>query len=68
MLWPSHKSVNSELLWLGSLRFRKDKILNLRLSEEPLLALGVYFSYDEELAPQKNFFNKLGLLKKTLNI
>ena len=58
----------SELLWLGSSRFRKDNILNLRLSEEPVLALGVYFSYDEELAAQKNFFDKLGPLKKTLNI
>ena len=26
----------SELLWLGSLRLRNDKILNLRLSEEPI--------------------------------
>ena len=58
----------SELLWLGSSRFRKDKILNLRLCEKPVLALGVYFSYDEELAAQKNFFDKLGPLKKTLNI
>ena len=58
----------SELLWLGSYRFRKDKILNLRLSEEPILALGVYFSYDDKLAAQKNFFDKLASLKKTLNI
>ena len=58
----------SEFVWLGSSRFRKDKILNLRLSEEPILVLGVYFSYDEELAEQKNFFDKLGLQKKTLNI
>ena len=56
------------MLWLGTSRFRKDKILNLRLSEEPVLALGVYFSYDEELAAQKKFFDKLDPLKKTLNI
>ena len=29
----------SELLWLGSLRYRKDTLLNLRLSEEPIYAL-----------------------------
>ena len=56
------------MLGLGSSRFRKDKILNLRLSEELGLALGVYFSYDEELTAQKNFYDKLGPLKKTLNI
>ena len=32
----------SELLWLGSWRHRKDKILNLRISEEPVYALGVH--------------------------
>ena len=48
----------SELLWLGSSRFRKDNILNLNLREEPILALGVYFSYDDKLAAQKNFFDK----------
>ena len=43
----------SELLWLGSLRQRKDSILNLKLSDEPVYALGVYFSHDEELATKK---------------
>ena len=32
----------SELLWLGS-------------GEEPILAFGIYFSYDDKLAAQKNF-------------
>ena len=45
----------SELLWLGSSRFCKDNILNLNLREEPILALGVYFSYHNKLATQKNF-------------
>lgn len=46
----------SELLWLGSLRHRKDTLLNLRVSEESIYALGVHFSYDEQLAAKKNFF------------
>ena len=58
----------SEILWLGSLHQRKDSILNLKLSDETVYALGVYFSYDEELATKRNFFEKLPKLKKILNI
>ena len=58
----------SEILWLGSLRQRKDSTLNLKLSDETVYALGVYFSYDEELATERNFFEKLPKLKKILNI
>ena len=35
----------SELLWLGSWHLRKDKILNLKLSEEPIYALGIFFFF-----------------------
>jgi len=38
------------------------------LSDELVYALGVYFSYDEELATKRNFFAKLPKLKKILNI
>ena len=58
----------SEMLWLGSLRQRKDSILNLKLSDGTVYALGVYFSYDEELATKTNVFEKLPKLKKILNI
>ena len=58
----------SELLWLGSWRLRKDKILSLKLSEEPINALGIHFSYNDERAIEKNFYDKLGSLKKVLNI
>ena len=50
------------------MRQRKDSILNLKLSDETVYALGVYFSYDEELATKRNFFEKLPKLKKILNI
>ena len=59
---------NSELLWLGSKHFCKNKILDLTLSDEPILALGVYFSYNEKKAEQNNVFDKLGPLVKILNI
>ena len=58
----------SEILWLGSLRQRKDSILILKLSDETVYALGAYFSYDEELATIRNFFEQLLKLKKILNI
>ena len=32
----------SELLWLDSWRYRKGKILNSQISEEPVYALGVH--------------------------
>ena len=59
----------SELLWLGSLRHRKGTLLSvLRLSEEPIYALGVHFSYDEQLAAKKNFFDQLDPLRRILKI
>ena len=56
----------SEILWLGSLRQRNDSILKLKVSDETVYALGVYFSYDEDLATKRNFFQKLP--KKILNV
>ena len=59
----------SELLWLGSWRHRKDKILNLQISEEPVYAaLGVHFAYELDTVLQKNFWDKLISLKKLLNM
>ena len=57
----------SEMLWLGSLRHRKDAIFNLQISDEPVYALGVHFTYNIETS-HRNFFEKLGPLKKTLSI
>ena len=34
----------SELLWLGSWRHRKDKILNLQISEEPAYTTRLVFT------------------------
>ena len=36
----------SEMLWLGSMRHRKDAICNLRISDDPVYALGVHFTYN----------------------
>ena len=58
----------SEMLWLGSMRHRKDAICNLQISDDPVYALGVHFTYNIELSHKKNFFEKLGSLKKTLSV
>ena len=58
----------SNLLWLGSWRHRKDKISNTQISEQPVYALGVHFSYERDTVLQKNFWDKLISLKKLLNI
>ena len=50
------------------MRQRKDSILKLKLSDETVYALGVYFSCNEELATKINFFEKLPKFEKILNI
>ena len=40
----------------------KSNILSLKLSEEPIYALGIHFSYNDELATKRNFYDKLGKL------
>ena len=54
----------SEMLWLGSLRHRKDAIFNLQISDEPVYALGVHFTYNIETSRKKKILEKLGPLKK----
>ena len=56
------------MLWLGSMHHRKDTILDLQMSGEPVYALGVHFTYDLEESEKKIFFDKLGSLKKTLHM
>jgi len=58
----------SEMLWLGSMRHRKDAICNLQISDDPVYALGVHFTYDIELPHKKNFYEKLGSLKTTSSV
>ena len=54
----------SEMLWLGSLRYRRDGILNLQIRDETVYALGTHFSYDDELSEKKNFLDKPAKLQK----
>lgn len=58
----------SEMLWPGFMHHRKDTVLDLQMSGEPVHALGVHSTYDLEVSEKKTFFDKLGSLKKTLNM
>ena len=39
-----------------------------QFSEEPIYALGVHFSYDEQLAAKRNLFDRLDPVRRILNI
>ena len=56
------------MLWLGSTRHRKDAICNLQITDDPVYALGVHFTYNIELSYKNFFFDKLSSLKKTLSV
>ena len=54
-------------MWLGAWKNRTEKPFGFKWPHEPVLALGVYFSYDLERANVLNFEEKITTLEKTLN-
>ena len=54
----------SEMLWLGSSRHRKDALLDLQMSGEPVYPLGVHFTYEQEASENKFFFRKTRIVKE----
>ena len=55
-------------MWIGSLTENKTKPLGIKWPDEPIKALGVYYSYDQKLLHEKNFIEKLDSVKKVVNI
>ena len=55
-------------MWIGSLRQNKVKPLGIKWPNEPIKALGVYYSYDKKLLHEKKFIGKLDRVKKLVNI
>ena len=55
-------------MWIGSLRNNTTKPLGLKWSDEPIKALGVYYSHDEKLLREKNFIENQDKIKKLINI
>ena len=53
-------------MWIGSKRHYKEKPFGVKWPDEPIKALGVYFTYDQKLRKEKNFkFLRKGVDKVT---
>ena len=61
-------SSKTEGMWVGSSRSNKLKPFHIKWPDEPVKALGVYYSYDMKLLHEKNFIEKLESDKKLINI
>ena len=57
----------TEAMWLGTWKSRKEKPFGFKWPHDPVLALGVHFSYDSERAKKLNLEDKIAILEKTLN-
>ena len=58
----------TEGMWIGSSKSNNDKPFGIKWPDEPVKALGVYFTYDQHLLKEKNFIERLDSIKKLINI
>ena len=58
----------SEGMWFGLNRHNTIKPLGINWSEKPVRVLGIYLSYNEILAHESNFEDKLVKIRQTLNM
>ena len=61
-------SYKTEGMWVGSCRNNKLKPFGIKWPDEPIKALGVYYTYDIKLLHGKNFIERLDSVKKLINI
>ena len=61
-------STKTEGMWIGSSKENKAKLLGIKWPNEPIKALGVYFTYDPKLLKEKNFIERLDSIEKLINI
>ena len=60
-------TAKTEAMWLGKWKDRKDEPFGFKWPKEPVNALGVFFSRNQESANRLNFGEKIRNLEKTLN-
>lgn len=53
-------------MWIGSNRHYKEKPFGIKWTDEPIKALGAYFTYDQNLLKAKNFIERQDSIKKTI--
>ena len=61
----------SEACWIGSPRGKQDKLVDcnwINLCTDKIRTLGVFNSYDTDLADTHNFFSIIGKIKNCLNL
>jgi len=61
-------TTKTEGMWLGANRNKKTKHFDIAWPSEPVFALGIHFTYSDEVSHQKNFEQKLTSMKNLLNI
>ena len=62
-------SSKTEGMWVGTSRsINKLKPFGIKWPDEPIKALGVYYTYDIKLLHEKNFIERLDNVKKLINI
>ena len=64
----SINSSKTEGMWIGSLRGKMEEPFSIKWPKTPIKALGVYFTYDPKLLKEKNFIERLDIIKKLINI
>ena len=58
----------TKVMWIGSQKGNKDKIMGFKCTTEPIKALGAFLSYDGDKNNEENFFSKIRKMKTKLNI
>ena len=58
----------TEAMWIGSSRNCKAQPFGIKWPNEPIKALGIYYTYDEKLLLEKNFIERLDSLKNLTRI
>lgn len=60
-------TTKTEGMWLGRWKNKTDMPFGFRWPRDPIKALGIFFSYDENKTNELNFAEKIRNLEKTLN-
>ena len=55
----------TEGTWIGSLRENKSTPFGIKWRNEPVKAVGVYYSFNQKLVHEKNFIERLDSVEKT---
>ena len=55
-------------MWLGSMKYNTCKILEFKITKEPIKVLGAFLSYNQDKNIEENFLSKISKMKMKLNL